>query len=113
MLNSFKYAINGIRDALKSEPNLSVHLLFGVVALIFAYFFKFTKLESIVLILTITLVITLELVNTIIEKLVDMYSKKISEEARVIKDISASVVFISSIMAVIVGAFLFIPKLFP
>jgi len=110
MLNSFKYAGRGFLDALKSEANLSIHLLFGTVALIFAYFLEFTNSEFIILIITITSVITLELINTIIEKLVDMYSTKISEKARVIKDISAAVVLISSIVSIIIGALLFIPK---
>ena len=112
MLKSFKYAINGIKDALKSEANLSVHFLFGTVAIIFAYFFKFTKIEFAVLILTIFSVIILELINTIVEKLVDMNSKKITEEARIIKDISAGIVLLSAVSSVIIGFLLFLPHLF-
>lgn len=111
MLDSFKYAYNGFRDALKSEANLSIHLLFGTIALIFAYYFEFTTIEFSVLLLVIFSVVILELVNTIVEKLVDMHSLKISEEARVIKDISAAIVLLSSVLAVIIGALLFIPKI--
>lgn len=111
-LNSFKYAINGIKDALNSEPNLSVHMLFGVVALIFAYFMNFTNTEYMILIITVFSVIILELINTAIEKIVDLHSLKVSEEARQIKDISAAVVLLSSISAIAVGLFLFLPKVF-
>lgn len=110
MLKSFKYAASGIKDALRSEANLSVHLLFGIIAFVFAYFFEFTKIEFAVLILTVFSVIILELVNTIVEKIVNMYSLKISEEARIIKDISAAVVLLSAISAVIIGLLLFLPK---
>jgi diacylglycerol kinase len=108
---SFKYAFNGMKDAVKSEPNLSVHILFAVIAIIFAYFLEFSQIEFVVLIITIFSVIILELVNTIIEKLVDLHSLKISEEARQIKDISAAVVLLSAILAIIVAFFLFLPKL--
>ena len=64
-----------------------------------------------ILIITITFVVVLELINTTVEKLVDLNSLKISVEARQIKDISAATVLLSSTSAVIIGLFLFIPKL--
>lgn len=109
--NSFKYAFRGLKDALRSEANLNAHLLFGLIAFIFAYFFDFTILEFAILALTIFSVVILELINTIVEKLVDMHSTKISEEARIIKDISAAVVLLSSFSAIIIGALLFLPKI--
>jgi len=111
MQKSFKFAFNGIGDALKSEPNLRFHFLASIIAIFLAIYLKFTKVELSVLILTIFFVIVSELVNTIVEKLVDMNSKEISEEARVIKDISAAVVLLSAIASVVVGFFLFLPKL--
>lgn len=107
---SFKYAINGIKDAVRSEPNLSVHLLFAVIALIFAYFLEFSNTEFMILIITIFSVIILELVNTAVEKIVDLHSLKISEQARQIKDISAAVVLLSAISSLIIAGFLFLPK---
>lgn len=111
-LNSFKYALNGIRDAIKSEPNISVHMLFAVVAYIFAYFMNFSNIEFSILTLTVFFVIILELINTAIEKIVDLHSLKISEEARQIKDISAAVVLLSSISALIIAVFLFLSKIY-
>lgn len=108
---SFKYAIQGIKDAIKSEPNLSVHMFFAVIALIFAYFFEFSTVEFAILVVTIFLVIILELINTIAEKLVDLHSTKISEPARQIKDIAAAAVLLSTISAVIIGILLFANKL--
>ncbi len=111
MLNSFKYAIRGIRDALKSEPNLRFHFLASVLVIISAFYLNFDFREVTILFLTIFFVFTLELVNTIIEKLVDMHSKEISEEARIIKDISAGVVLLGAISSIIIASFLFLPKL--
>lgn len=111
MIESFKYARQGIKDAIKSEPNLSVHLFVAIIVLIFAYFFNFNTIEFVALTITIFSVIILELINTIVEKLVDMHSTKISEEARQIKDISAAIVLLSAISAIIVGILLFVNKL--
>lgn len=111
MTESFKYAIQGIKDALKSEPNLSVHFLLATIALIFSYFLKFNKIELSILVIIIFLVIVLEMINTAIEKLVDLHSLQKSELARQIKDISAAVVFLSSIASLIIACFLFLPKI--
>lgn len=110
-LSSFKYALNGIRDAFKSEPNLRFHFLAAVIVLSVAKYFEFDTEEFTILILTILSVISLELVNTIVEKIVDLHSKEITEEARIIKDISAGMVFVSAIGAVVIGVLLFLPKL--
>lgn len=106
-LKSFQYAFRGIKDALKSEPNLRIHFLASIVVMIFAIYLNFNFTEFSILFLTIFFVISLELVNTIVEKLVDLNSKEISEEARVIKDISAGVVLLGAIASVIIGFSLF------
>jgi diacylglycerol kinase len=111
MQKSFKYAINGIHDALKSEPNLRFHFLASIIAIFLAIYLKFTKVELSILVLTIFFVIVSELINTIVEKLVNLNSLEISEEARIIKDISAGVVLFSAIASIIVALFLFLPKL--
>ena len=111
MLKSFSNAFRGVTDALKSEHNLRIHFLASVLVFILAYFLKFTYLEFTILTLTVFLVIILELINTIIEKIMDITSPEISEKVRIIKDISASVVLLGAIASLIVGALLFIPKL--
>jgi len=110
-LKSFRYAFNGVKDALKSEPNLRIHFLLSILVVILALYLKFDQKELSILVLTIFFVIILELINTIIEKLVDMHSKEISEEARVIKDISAGIVLLGAIASIIIASFLFLPKL--
>ena len=111
MLNSFRNAFNGVRDALKSEPNLRFHFLVSIVVIFTAYILNFNYLEFAILFLTIFFVIVLELINTIVEKLVDMYSTAISEKAREIKDISAAVVLIGAFASAIIGLFLFGSKM--
>lgn len=110
-MKSFIYAFQGIKDALKSEPNLKIHFALALISIFFAKFFNFSYLEWAVLVLTIFLVISLELVNTVVEKIVDIASPQISEKARIAKDISAAVVLLGAVASIIIGILLFLPKL--
>jgi diacylglycerol kinase len=112
MYKSFKDAFHGIRDAFRSELNLRIHFLATILAVVLAFYLKFNLTEFAILTLTIFSVVIFELINTVVEKLVDMHSLEISEEARIIKDISAGAVLLSAIMAAIIGLLLFLPKLF-
>lgn len=112
MLNSFKNAFNGIKDALISEPNLRFHFFASIVAILLAIFLKFDLEEFSILILTIFFVVILEFINTAIEKLSDIVHPEKSEKIRVIKDISAGVVLLGAIASLLIGCFLFLPKLF-
>lgn len=110
-LNSFKYAFAGIASALKTEKNLKVHILIMILVIIFGIIFKINITEWCICIILFGLVISLELVNTAIEIVVDMITLEKNEKAKKAKDISASAVLISSISSAIIGLIIFIPKL--
>jgi len=110
ILKSFPYAINGILLAFKNEPNFRFHLLAATVVIILAIVVKLTPIEFAILILTIGFVIILELINTTFEALVDLVSPEIREHAKIAKDVSAAAVLLSAILAVAIGALLFVPK---
>jgi len=106
---SFKYAISGVFKALILCRNLKIHYLIGLVAIAFGFFYRINRLEWAILLLTITLVVTLEMVNTAIEKVVDLLTDKYHILALIAKDVAAGAVLIASIVAFIVGALIFGP----
>jgi len=108
---SFSFAFQGIKTAFKREPNFRIHTTFAVLVLILAAILRFTPIEWLILAFTITFVITLELLNTVLEAMVNLISPDINEEAKVAKDVSAGMVLVVSILAVIVGLILFVPKI--
>ena len=108
---SFKYALNGIFTALKICRNLKIHYFIAIIAVIAGFYFDITHLEFAVILLTITLVVTLEMINTAIEKVVDLLTEKYHLLALIAKDISAGAVLIASIMAFVIGALIFGPHL--
>lgn len=110
-VKSFSFALEGIFQAFKKEPNLRIHTTIAVLAIVVATFLKFNTYELLALVLTIFLVLTLEFLNTAIEALVDLVSPEVKAEAKIAKDISAAVVLLASILAFIVGTILFVPKI--
>ncbi len=110
-VKSISYAIEGIKEAFQKEPNLRTHSFIAILVIIFALFLGFNLVEWVLLIITIFLVLTLELLNTALEALVDLIAPEIKTEAKVAKDVSASVVLSVSILSVIVGILLFGPKI--
>jgi len=110
-IKSFKFAFEGLGEALKNEPNFIIQLFLGVLAITLGVFFKFYPFEWLILILTISIVLILELINTSVEAIVDLVSEDVKDKAKVAKDVSAAAVLIASIMSIAVGVFLFLPKI--
>lgn len=111
-VNSFKFAVEGFKTGLKQEPHLRFHFAIASIALIAGFVLKLSRLEWLMLAITIFLVIILELINTVLEALVDLVSPEIKDKAKVAKDVSAAAVLFAAIFSVIVGILLFGPKLF-
>lgn len=111
LIRSFKYAFNGLSIALEREPNLRIHFTIASIVLIVAALLKLALWEWLFLTFTIFYVITLELLNTVLEAIVNLVSPEIREYAKIAKDVSAACVLFAAFMAVIVGSFLILPKI--
>ncbi len=107
-LRRFRYALEGIFAAVKTEPHLRFHLVAAFYVFLFAYLGAFSSVEWCVLLITVGLVLALELVNTAFESLCDLYSKEQNPLIKRIKDIAAGTVLVFSICAAVVGIFLFL-----
>lgn len=107
---SFKYAFDGLKFAIKTEPNLKFHLIIGFIVMLGGVFFKISTIEWIFLVSIIGLVIGAELLNTAIEHLVDLATKEYKRKAMLAKDTAAAYVMILSLTSVVVGLFIFLPK---
>lgn len=110
-IKSFKYAFNGVKLFLCNEHNAWIHLTAAVMVIIGAWFFKFSEIEWLILILTIGFVLTTEAINTAIEYLCNHVCKEHNNEIGIIKDVAAGAVLLSAITAAIIGIILFTPKI--
>jgi len=109
---SVKHACRGIGIAFKEEQNIRIHSIIACAVLFFAIFFKVTAIEFMILLLSIALVITVELINSIIERFSDMIKPQVSHLIAIIKDMSAAAVLICALFAASVGVIIFFPKIF-
>ena len=111
-IKSFIYALNGIKYGFKTQYNLRFHFLAVIVVFIFAYILDVSVTELAVLTLTCSLVISLELINTAIENLVDIYSgNEFLLPAKYAKDTAAGAVLIAATGAFVIGLLILVPHL--
>lgn len=110
--NSFTYAWDGIKAVLQTEHNTWIHLTLTVVALALGFILNISAGEFMGLIIVMTMVWTAEIFNTAIEKTMDFISKEKHPQIKLVKDLAAAAVLITAISAIVVGAIIFIPKLF-
>ena len=103
IVDSFNHAIDGIVYAVKTQRNIKVHLIIGMLVLILAMILNVTRLELLILLLTIGLVIGVEMVNTAVEEVVNLAHEGIHPLARIAKNVAAGAVLICSVMAAAVG----------
>ena len=108
--DSFRYAFDGLKTALKQEPNFQVHVVIAILVLITAALLKFNTYEWLLTFFTIAYVIILELINTSLESIVDIVSPDKHPKAKVAKDVAASAVLVATILSIIVLFAMFIPK---
>ena len=111
LINSFKYAFDGLKYAFIYEQNLTVHVLATIIVIIFGFLFKISIFEWLVLFLIIGLVIATELINTSIEATIDLITDEINPLAKIAKDTAASAVLVFGLTALIIGALIFLPKI--
>lgn len=100
-MNKFKYAFNGLKLALKEKAFIT-QVILGVFAVIGGIIIKLDYYEWLAFIICIFIVLALEILNCVIEKLCDLYSIEKNEKIKVIKDMSAAFVLVFSFGALLV-----------
>ena len=108
---SVGHAMDGIQYTVSHERNFRIEIFFAIMVTIASFVLKVSILEWCLLVLVIGMVLALEMVNTAMERCVDLVTKDYKELAKIAKDVSAGAVFIMSIFSVILGILIFLPKI--
>ena len=112
LIASLEFALTGIFTAFKEERNMRKHALAAVLAIVFGFIFQISEFEWLFLLLSIFLVFMAELFNSAIENVVDLASDyQFYMRAKRAKDMAAGAVLVISGFALIVGLFVFLPKI--
>lgn len=107
LAKSFRFAFRGFCFAIDSERNMRIHLSVACFVMQFSFIYGLSSIEYVLLLLIFGLVISAEMINTVVEVLVDLETSSYHALARVAKDVAAGAVLVLAIMAMIIGIILF------
>lgn len=112
LIDSFKHAYEGVVYSAVKERNMHIHLISACLVVVFGALFSISYAEWLVCFVLIGLVISLELVNTAIEAVVDLITTDENSVAKLAKDTAAGAVLVASMISLFIGIIIFLPKIF-
>lgn len=107
LVRSFGYAIEGFRYVVAKEANMRIHVLASFVVILASFWFRILLTEWLIVLLLIAGMFSLELMNTAVEKTVDLITTKRHPLAKHAKDAAAAAVLVYACFAVIIGMLIF------
>ena len=110
-IHSLGNAFRGMFVFFSKERNGQIQLCIAILVLMAGMFFRLNPIEWIGILLCIAMVLSLEMLNTALEKLSDMVEPNYNLKIKAIKDIAAAAVLWTVMISVVIGAIIFIPKI--
>lgn len=109
VVTSFKHALRGLREVIKRERNARVHLILAFLALIASWFFRISSTQLVLVVLAIGLVFFAEVVNSAIEKTLDLIPVGNNQIVKIVKDMCAAAVLVTATTATVIALIVFLP----
>lgn len=109
--SSFSHAWRGLKLLYTHELNFQIEIGCAALVVVLAWLLRITGLELLILIIVIGLVLALEAINSMMERLIDMVKPRMHHYVGDIKDITAALVLIAALVSVCIGAVIIGPKL--
>ncbi|WP_338777189.1 diacylglycerol kinase family protein [Metabacillus sp. FJAT-52054] len=111
LLKSFAFASSGLMNVFRHERNFQIHCILMVLAIAAGFILEISFMEWYMVIGSIAAVLSLELMNTAIERTVDLVTDEMRPLAKAAKDAAAGSVFVAAIAAFFIGVLIFTPKI--
>ncbi|WP_426065219.1 diacylglycerol kinase family protein [Flavobacterium sp. DSP2-3-1] len=111
-LKSVSYALKGALKLITTEHSIMVQFSLGILVSIAGFYFGISKTEWLFQTLAIGLVMSIEGLNTAVEKIADFIHPNYHERIGFIKDIAAGAVFFAALTAIVIGLIIYIPFVF-
>jgi len=105
-------AWHGVVYVYRHEQNFRIQIVLAIFIVILMLVLRLRKSEMVVILLLVFLVFILELLNSALEKLLDILKPRLQLQVALVKDIMAAMVLIASIGALIIGSLIFLPYIF-
>ena len=106
-IRSFRFAFKGIATLIRTQHNFRIHITAFALVILAGFFFGINPAELCIILLVSGLVLSLEIINTALEMMVDFISPDFHNKAGMIKDLSAAAVLLAAIIAVFTGLIIF------
>ena len=110
-IDSINHAITGITYALRTQRNIRIHLAAAVLVLLASLYLSISRVELLILLLTIGVILVAEMLNTAMEVALNYMISSFHPIVRIIKDLCAGAVLFATIIAVVIGYIVFSPRL--
>ncbi|MBC8882587.1 diacylglycerol kinase family protein [Flavobacterium piscinae] len=108
-LKSVVYALKGVYKLLVTEHSVMIQFSLGILISIAGFYFDISKNEWLIQTLCIGLVLSIEGLNTAVEKVADFVHPDYHEKIGFIKDIAAGAVFFAALTAIVIGMIIYVP----
>ena len=109
--NAVLFALQGIKQFISRDRNGKIQIVFGAIAIILGLTVSLTSFQWVLVLFCIGLVISLEMINSAIERFCDLVTTDFHPGIKVIKDVAAGAVLVASITSLVIGLIIFIPAL--
>jgi diacylglycerol kinase (ATP) len=111
-IRSIGYAFKGAYLLFKNEASIQTQAVIAVLITVAGFYFQISSTEWAIQLLTIAAVMGAEGMNTAIEEIADFIHPEHHQRIGKIKDLAAGAVFIVAIVAMVIGAIIYFPKIF-
>lgn len=111
LLQSFKFAFQGLWYALNTQRNMRIHFFSATLVMVLGWIMNLPRREFIGVLTAIMVVMVAEMLNTAIEAAVDLYSPDRHELAKIAKDVAAGAVLLAASGAALLGVWVFAPRI--
>lgn len=111
VFRSCKYSIQGLMYAYRYEQSMWIHAGASVIAIILGIICDITLSEWAILFIALGIILGVELINTSIEAAVDLTTLEVNPLAKIAKDCGSAATFVLSLVAVVIGLFVFGPHI--
>lgn len=109
---SFKYAFKGLFSLIQKEQNFRLHIIAAIVVIFLGIYFEIKLWQWALIVLAIAGIFILEMLNTVLERMIDMFQPRIHHYVEEIKDIMSAVVLVAAVASAGIALIVFLPYLF-
>ncbi|WP_395054127.1 diacylglycerol kinase [Flavobacterium sp.] len=108
---SMGFALKGAIKLITTEHSVMVQFSIAILLIFAGFYYEISQTEWLIQTLVIGLVLSIEGLNTAVEKVADFIHPEFHERIGFIKDIAAGAVFFAAVTAIAIGCIIYIPKL--